>query len=91
MFTQEEMDLIERMGEEYLTNQGPNNQEDAKIFYSILQKLEFDVNHKNTTIDSNKLFSLIAGHSDYHGDSILCAISCLAEGKDVAKILPIKR
>lgn len=34
-------------------------------------------------IDSNKLYRRIAGHSQYSGDAILTAISCLAEGKEI--------
>lgn len=43
-------------------------------------------------IDADKLARRIAGHSDYHGDSILSAIYCMAEGQvtDVP-ITPIKR
>lgn len=39
-------------------------------------------------IDADKLAKRIAGHSDYHGDSILSAIYCMAEGKEISK--PIK-
>lgn len=35
------------------------------------------------------VFRLIAGHSNYHGDSILSALTCVAEGKDVKPIIPI--
>lgn len=31
----------------------------------------------------------IAGHSDYHGDSILCALYCAAEGKQISSVKPI--
>ena len=36
-----------------------------------------------------ELFTKFAGHSDYHGDTILCQIICMADGKttDVAKPL----
>ena len=37
-------------------------------------------------IDGDLLFSKIAGHSNYHGDSILSAISCLQEGKEISTI-----
>lgn len=43
-------------------------------------------------IDADKLAMRIAGHSDYHGDSILSAIYCIAEGKEKNKpIEPIER
>lgn len=31
----------------------------------------------------NDIYRLIAGHSNYHGDNILAALTCLAEGKEV--------
>jgi hypothetical protein len=37
-------------------------------------------------IDGDKLFSKIAGHSDYHGDSILSAIACMMEGKEIGDV-----
>lgn len=38
---------------------------------------------------ADKLASLIGGHSNYHGDSILSAVYALAEGKEVKFIKPI--
>lgn len=32
------------------------------------------------------LFSKIAGHSNYHGDSILSAIQCIKEGKEIENV-----
>ena len=37
------------------------------------------------------VFRLIAGHSDYHGDNILAALTCVAEGKEVKPIRPLER
>lgn len=31
----------------------------------------------------------IAGHSNYHGDSILCALYCAAEGKEIDYVKPL--
>ena len=39
-------------------------------------------------IDADELASKIAGHSNYHGDSILAAIYCMTEGKQVGNIRP---
>ena len=33
--------------------------------------------------------SKIAGHSNYHGDSILCALYCAAEGKEIHTVKPL--
>ena len=32
--------------------------------------------------------SKFAGHSNYHGDTILCKLICMAEGKDVGISIP---
>lgn len=37
----------------------------------------------------SEIFRVIAGHSDYHGDNILSALTCIAEGKEVKPIKPI--
>lgn len=34
-------------------------------------------------------FSKFAGHSNYHGDTILCKLKCMAEGKEVKPAIPI--
>lgn len=36
------------------------------------------------------VFKVIAGHSDYHGDSILAALTCIAEGKEVKPVKPLE-
>lgn len=38
-----------------------------------------------------KAASKFAGHSDYHGDTILQVLYCMAEGKDVGNAKPIER
>lgn len=35
------------------------------------------------------LFNKFEGHSDYHGDSILVAIQCVSEGKEIGTVKPI--
>ena len=42
-------------------------------------------------IHIDDVYRLVAGHSDYHGDSILSAFTCLTEGKDVKPIRPLDR
>lgn len=41
------------------------------------------------TVKLDDVYHVIAGHSNYHGDSILTALTCLAEGKQVNNIRPI--
>ena len=50
------------------------------------EKIKTEVNTNKKYIDGDLLFSKIAGHSNYHGDSILSAISCLQEGKEIKQI-----
>ena len=35
--------------------------------------------------------SKFAGHSDYHGDTILCKLICMAEGKEVGVATPLDK
>lgn len=51
-----------------------------------LEDIKIEVNTRKKYIDGDLLFSKIAGHSNYHGDSILSAISCLQEGKEISTI-----
>ena len=37
----------------------------------------------------NEVYRLIAGHSNYNGDSILSALKCVTEGKKVKPIRPL--
>ena len=39
---------------------------------------------------ADELCSKFAGHSDYHGDTILSTIRCIAEGKKVDNARPLK-
>lgn len=39
---------------------------------------------------ADELCSKFAGHSDYHGDTILSTIRCIAEGKKVGNARPLK-
>ena len=38
----------------------------------------------------SEIFKLIAGHSNYHGDNILSALTCVSEGKIVEPIKPLE-
>lgn len=38
----------------------------------------------------SEIYRVIAGHSDYHGDRILSALTCIAEGKEVKPIKPLE-
>lgn len=40
------------------------------------------------TVSLHDIYRVIAGHSYYHGDSILAALTCIAEGKEVNPVHP---
>ena len=40
------------------------------------------------TVSLHDIYRVIAGHSYYHGDSILAALTCIAEGKEVNLVRP---
>lgn len=39
-------------------------------------------------VSLHDIYRVIAGHSYYHGDRILAALSCIAEGKEVNPVRP---
>lgn len=41
------------------------------------------------TVPLDEIYRVIAGHSNYHGDDILSALSCIAEGKEVKPVRPL--
>lgn len=52
------------------------------------KRLELLKEQKKQNNKLDYLFSKIAGHSDYHGDSILTAITCIKEGKKIGNVTP---
>ena len=56
---------------------------------NILQDIIDNAPTVGKHIHIDDVYRLIAGHSDYHGDNILSAFTCLAEGKEVHPIKPI--
>ena len=52
--------------------------------------MEIDEQPTIEAVPLSEIYRCIAGHSDYHGDSILSAMTCIAEGKEVKPIIPIK-
>ena len=43
------------------------------------------------TVPLSEIYRVIAGHSDYHGDNILAALTCIAEGKEVKPVKPLSQ
>jgi hypothetical protein len=70
-----------------------------------IEKLKAKVNHYNYCYDNfvntpisrieaealKEAASKFAGHSDYHGDTILCTLICMAEGKEVGNAKPLDK
>jgi len=50
------------------------------------QKEEIEQLKADKTKAFDYLFSKFAGHSNYHGDSILCAIEAVKEGKEIKTV-----
>ena len=48
-----------------------------------------NINTEQQNIRLQDVYRIIAGHSDYHGDDILAALTCLAEGKLVNPVKPL--
>ena len=59
------------------------------------QKAEIERLEKETQKARRKALleakSKFAGHSDYHGDTILCKLICMAEGKEVGVATPLDK
>lgn len=53
-----------------------------------IEKLKYEV-AKARSKALLEAFSKFAGHSDYHGDTILCVLSCMAERKEVKNATPL--
>lgn len=41
------------------------------------------------SVPLSEVYRVIAGHSNYHGDNILAALTCIAEGKEVKPVRPL--
>lgn len=49
-----------------------------------------DVQPTIEAVPLSEIYRCIAGHSNYHGDSVLSAMTCITEGKEVKPIKPIE-
>ena len=63
-----------------------NENDGAAVFDDIVDWIKYTPTltppNEPRMINADKLAKRIAGHSNYHGDSILAAIYCAAEGKE---------
>ena len=60
-----------------LANSDEEDDEDDVCDKSLLSALP----ERNGWVHIDDIYRLISGHSNYHGDNILAALTCLAEGK----------
>lgn len=63
----------------------PNRQE-SPVTYTYSS----DIYIKQQNIRLQDVYRIITGHSNYHGDDILAALTCLAEGKQVNPVKPLQ-
>ena len=77
---------MELLKEQYLHHKSMGNGQAAKAWQGAMQLLHdmptLTSPNEPRMINADKLAKRIAGHSNYHGDSILAAIYCAAEGKE---------
>ena len=68
----------------------------AYDFAELIENLDITVLKELAQMPTSKVvpisevFKVIAGHSNYHGDDILSALTCIAEGKEVNPIKPLE-
>ena len=67
-----------------LANELANSLQDAENKQAEIERLQ-----SRKLINADELFTKFAGHSDYHGDTILCIIQCMAERKTVDNARPL--
>lgn len=63
-----------------------NGEEEQENDYAAEQLLDEIPAAKAVSL--HDIYRVIAGHSYYHGDRILAALSCIAEGKEVNPVRP---
>lgn len=61
-----------------------SNRQESPVSYSSY------INVEQQDIKLQDVYRIIDGHSNYHGDDILAALTCLAEGKQVNPIKPLQ-
>ena len=95
--SKEEMDVIDnilfrfwQMG--WLDNleQFDYQKEEIKYLNAEIERLRDEVSkaRRKALLEAKSKF---AGHSDYHGDTILCKLICMAEGKEVGVAKPLDK
>ena len=59
-----------------------------RAIYDVIEIIK-DQPPADKCVPLSEVYRVIAGHSDYHGDNILAALTCIAEGKEVKPVRPL--
>lgn len=71
-----------------------NDEQIKKIKDDCMGDIEYNIDaikQQAITEFVDKACRLFAGHSDYHGDTVLSKLRCLAEGKEVKNAKPLEK
>lgn len=60
----------------------------SKMSYDYCTEEVLDDMLNTKVVSLHDIYKIIAGHSYYHGDHILAALTCIAEGKEVNSVRP---
>lgn len=89
-FTDEE--IIKRL--EQCVNRGNRNY-DTDIVLDLINRQKAEIERLKSELSNTRRKALLeasskfAGHSNYHGDTILCKLICMAEGQEVGIAIPL--
>lgn len=59
-----------------------------RAIYDVIEIIK-DQPPADKCVPLSEAYRVIAGHSDYHGDNILAAFTCIAAGKEVKPVRPL--
>lgn len=72
-----------------------NRNYDTDIVLDLINRQKSEIERLKSELSNTRRKALLeaaskfAGHSNYHGDTILCKLICMAEGKDVGIAKPL--
>lgn len=85
--------LIEELEEELVAPSNPENPELRTKYWNAGIGRAINIVQSQPPADQwvplSEVYRVIAGHSDYHGDNILAALTCIAVGKEVKPVRPL--
>lgn len=72
-----------------------NRNHDTDIALDIINRQRAEIERLKSELSNTRRKALLeasskfAGHSNYHGDTILCKLICMAEGQEVGIAIPL--